>query len=240
MSGKSVQNVYTPVGYAAYAPVVCMDHLGNTCPELATRLFQPRPDTGLLLVDELSLNTVRLIKSSVPVQDRATPPAGWHVAADDDLTTTWVRDVPVPTAGAPVQTSSGVRLSGVQVTDTTVRFRVESVPASGGTVLFSRLDWPGYSVSGGGARIDPKAGDGFLVRVQLDGAAQGRTLTLSFTPPHWKGAKLAWLVAVLIGVVWSLAALVHRGRRRRAASAGEGYEPDQDPAVERTVSPAVR
>jgi hypothetical protein len=87
--------------------------------------------------------------------------------------------------------------------DRSVTVRVSSVPAAGGTVVLSRLAWPGYSTTYGGL-VRPV--DGYLLTLSLPASAAGQTVTVRFDPPGWH-LELACLVAALLGgLAWSATA----------------------------------
>ena len=108
--------------------------------------------------------------------------------------------------------SPGTRVSDVSITDTRTSFRVDDVPADGGTVVLSLLDWPGYTTDVG-SLADPV--DGYLVTVHLPASARGETVHVGFQSPGWTIEIGAWVLALTGGAAWSL---LHVVRRRRARS----------------------
>jgi ABC-2 type transport system permease protein len=188
MNRHTYQNTNTPVGYANYASLVCMNFLGETCPELAGRLFQPRP-TGMLLVDEIGVDTVLYVKSRVPESVWGNPQPGWSLTRNNTYTALWTRDRPLGPSGGVVHTSDGVAATVRSQTDRSVTVHVDAVPTGGGTLAFSRLAWPGYAVSGPGSVTS--AMDGFLLQVAVPSSAAGRDVTVTFTPP---GYHLGWVL----------------------------------------------
>jgi hypothetical protein len=96
-------------------------------------------------------------------------------------------------------------------------FRVDRVPAGGGTVVLSLLDWPGYSTSLGSIA---KPVDGYLVTVRLPASAGGQTVDVAFHPPGWTLEVWAWVVALVCGAAWSVASAVRGGSSRSRARRG--------------------
>lgn len=211
----SVVNRYQLLGFNGFNSTLCLGYLGETCPDLAENLFEVRDATGLTLADEISVDSVQIIKAEETQQYIDDPPTGWHVADDGRFTQLWVRDEPVGRAGGIVATSPGVQVSDVVQTPESVRFTVDSAPADGGTVTFSRLAWPGYTV--GGATLGAPA-DGFLLTVEV--SAESRTVDLQFRPAGIGIALACLALAVIVVAVWS-AVLIRARRRdlRRTASA---------------------
>ena len=117
---------------------------------------------------------------------------------------------PVPGAGSVAWTSPGTRVSAVAAGTDGTSFRVDAVPATGGTVVLRLLDWPGYSTSVGtlGEPVD-----GYLVTVRLPASAAGESVQVGFQPPGWYAELGAWVVALLAGAGWSLAHALRRRRR---------------------------
>jgi hypothetical protein len=98
----------------------------------------------------------------------------------------------------------------VSIGDTGTSFRVDAVPAQGGTVVLSLLAWPGYATSVG-SLADPV--DGYLVAVKLPASASGQVVHVGFHPPGWALEVGAWALALVAGAAWSVAFAVRRRRR---------------------------
>lgn len=219
LSPARVQNRYQLIGFAPYNATLCLQYLGGTCPELLDTLFEVRPETGLLLVDQLSIDNIQILKVSVEESAWRTPPAGWRVLRDTGLTVVWTRDQHVGPAGDVVWTDSGTVVKTLSQTDTTVTVRVEELPAEGGRIAFSRLAWPGYTVQNATLAAAPV--DGFLLGVDIPKTSEGDIVTVTFAPPGWKLEVAAWLVAVGSIVLWTATSIV-LGRRRRTRGLDSG------------------
>ncbi len=207
------QNLYSPVGFAAYNKAICLVYIGITCDDLLPRLFSVRDATGKLLVDELGIDTVQIVKPGVPKNLYSNPAPGWSITSDRTLTVTWTRDTPVGPVGKPVLVSAGTQVQPLSNSDRTVSFRVDKVPPGGGRVAFSRLNWPGYSATN--ASVTTPA-DTFLLQVALAPDSVGKVVTVTFTPPGWRLGWATWGLALLGGLLWSAMSL--RGARRRTSA----------------------
>jgi hypothetical protein len=218
LNGHPVHNAGTAISYRDYDDRFCIDWSGTTCPTALGELFARSQRTGQRWVDLMSVSTVLIARQAYRQQRAAgrlaDPPSGWHVSDVGRWSRTWVRDTPLPTAGRPVWTSSGTRVSTVSSTDRDVSFRVDEVPAGGGEVVLSRLAWPGYQLHGEvqGARLGRPVG-GMLVAVDVPADARDRTVSLHYAPPSWWLALGCWWLAIGLGVLWSV---LSSARRRRA------------------------
>ena len=210
----SVVNRYQLLGFNGFNSTLCLGYLGETCPELAANLFDVRPATGLTLADELSVDSVQIVKSDETERYIDDPPVGWHVADDGRFTQLWVRDSPIGRAGGVVATSPGVEVSDVVQTPETVRFTVDA-PADGGTITFSRLAWPGYTASG--ATLGTPS-DGFLLTVQVE--AGSHTVDVAFRPAGLTIALICIAASILLVLGWALTPGILRrwGQRSRSAA----------------------
>lgn len=206
---SSVVNRYQLLGFVGFNGTLCLGYLGETCPGLAESLFETRDATGLSLADELSLSSVQLVKTDETEPYLDAPPPGWHVAEDAQYTQTWVRDVPVPPAGGVID-ADNVDITDVHVTPESVSFRATA--AEGGTVVFSRLAWPGYRVTGSASLGEPV--DGFLLSVDIPEETAGVEVTVTFRPAGFELAVGALVASATTIVGW----LVLRGIGRRRAS----------------------
>jgi len=211
-----VVNSFTAINHRGFYERFCVRYQGATCPELLDTLFTREPHTGARRVDLLAVSSLLLLNADVPAARREDPPPGWHVVAEGRWTTTWVRDRPVPSAGGPVWTSPGLRVTTVDTDGRDVTVRVDRVPRSGGTLVLSRLPWPGYRVTG--ARVAAPT-DGYLLTLRVPPTAQGRTVTAAFSPPGWRIELAAWWAGVLAMVAWIVAHSVRSRHRRRGGRA---------------------
>lgn len=213
VSPHPVQNVYSTIGFTAYNDQYGMRFDGATYPWLIYVLSSYEPRTALPRADLLSISSVLLVRrdfgaDTVP----PAPPPGWHVANESALSLTWVRDQPLPPAGGLVWASPGLAVTQVSSTTREARVRVDRAPSQGGQLVFSRLAWPGYAVSGGGLAAPV---DGYLLTVDVPATAAGQTIAVRYSPPGWQIERLAGLLGVGLGAVWSLAFAVARLVRRR-------------------------
>ncbi|MEO6411799.1 MAG: hypothetical protein ABIO48_04365 [Pedococcus sp.] len=218
VSGHPIQNTYTVIGFSEYNKRYCMTFNGATCAKLLDTLFTVEPTTGMPRVDLLRVSTLLIRKADFKKNPAAiaTPPVGWHVEKDNAAALMWVRDTPLPTAGDVAWTSDGTRVELVSRDDRNVRFKVLEAPSSGGTVVFSRLAWPGYSASEG-TFADPV--DRYLLTLDVPANAVGRTVDVSYSPPAWGLSVGAWGLSVLLSLVLSGLALWGARRRRPAEPA---------------------
>lgn len=208
-----VQNGYSTIRYRAFRDRFCRTVNGGTCARALAALLQTEASTGRRWADLLSVSTVVLYRPSFPKVDLGSPPPGWTVSERTPYTVVWTRDRPVPTAGGVVATSAGLTVESVSVTDTVVELRPTTVGAGGGTVTFSRLAWPGYTVEGA-ELVEPLGG--MLVQVDVPPGAAGRTVVLRWEPPGWGVSLTALATALLAGSVWVAAWTVVARRPPRA------------------------
>jgi hypothetical protein len=213
-----VQNVYSTIGFTAYNDLYGMRFDGATYPWLADELFEFEPRTGMQRVDLLSVSTILLVRSELPEATLLNPPDGWSVSDQTPYAVTWVRDRPLPAAGGIVWASPGVNVTQLSTSTRELRMRVNEAPGDGGTVVLSRLAWPGYS--GAGATLAPPT-DGYLLTVAVPPGTSGRTVTVRYAPPGWGVEQITGWLGLGIGLLWSLGfafarADLVRQRRRRA------------------------
>lgn len=205
-----IQSTYTTIGFAKYNRRYCFVYHGGTCHRALTALFKKDPRTGVRRVDLLSVSTLLFVRAdfSTPLD----PPAGWHVAKKTEYAEMWVRNKPVRTAGGVVWSSSGTGVSRVRSSSREASFRVDSVPADGGEVTFSRLAWPGYSATN--ASLTDSV-DGYLLTVAVPPGSAGKTVTVDFAPAGWRVELTAWWIAVLGSGGWIVVVAVRTRRQRR-------------------------
>lgn len=215
-SDAKFQNLYTPVGYEAYATEYCMLFDGRTCAGLAQKLFEVDPTTGLPLADLLSLDTVQILTDqdhSISDLEAMPVPEGWSVADTTEQSVTWTRDEQTGPAGTATWASDGVSFSQGDESNLSSTVHIDEVGPEGGTIVFSRLAWPGYTVDGGS---QGPALRGYLLTVDVPADAAGKDITVTFRPPAWKAAVGAMGAAAAITVLGT-ALQIARSRRSRAS-----------------------
>jgi hypothetical protein len=209
LNDHTIQNTYTAISYAAYKHRYCIYYQGNTCPRLLDTLFTTEGTTGRQRVDLLGVSSLLLIRRDFPTSRLTHPPPGWQVTERTRFAVLWTRRTPVPGAGGVVWTSPGTSVSAVDAETNGTSFRVDAVPAEGGTVVLSLLDWPGYATDIGSLA---RPVDGYLVTVSLPPSASGQTVDVDYHPPGWTAEISAWALALAGGAGWSLFCAVRRRR----------------------------
>jgi hypothetical protein len=210
LNPHSVQSTYTAISFDAYKQRYCTYYQGSSCPQLLTTLFTREPTTGMRRVDLLGVSTLLLVRKDFPGHTLHHPQPGWRVAATTPNTVLWVRRHPVPGAGAVAWSSPGTSVAQVHASSGGTSFRVTGLPGSGGTVVLSLLDWPGYSTDVGTLAAPV---DGYLVTVHLPPGSNGRVVHVDFHPPAWRLELGAWVLALVAGAGWSAVAAARRRRR---------------------------
>lgn len=208
---KPVFNVYSPLQYGDMARELCTNMHGDACWEALEVLLEPDETTGLPLADLLGISTIQVLarpESNKAPTEAGNPyvyaevPEGWTEVSRNDVAALWVRDEPIGGAGGIVWSAPGVSVSQVEESNREVTFTVDAVPDGGGTVVFSRLDWPGYSVTN--AQLDEPT-RGYLLTLDIPASSVGSQVTLSFTPAGWNiglvalGASLVLTLVLAVG-----------------------------------------
>jgi hypothetical protein len=212
LNPHTVQSTYTAVNFKAYRQLYCTYYAGSSCRQLLPRLFSREPTTGQRRVDLLGVSTLLLIRRDFSRHVLHHPPPGWRLAATTPNTVLWVRRSPLLGAGEVAWSSPGTAVTNVDASSGGTSFRVTTVPAGGGTVVLSLLDWPGYATDVGSLAAPV---DGYLVTVHLPAGSTGRVVHVDFHPPGWHLELGAWVLALLAGAGWSGGAAA--ARRRQAS-----------------------
>jgi hypothetical protein len=238
--GLDYVNGYTIAGQRKFAALLCMGYEGSTCQKSKTYLFAREPTTGRTYADLMGIDRVVLTKRSFPQAPAQGAPIGWHFASRPDQLA-WVleRTTARPAVPGRVVASPGVSVTQpAPGTDTEESMTVSS--ASGGTVVFSRLLWPGYTATLDGRPVPVGSLKGVFVTVRVPVGASGSRLALSFRPP---GTTLGLLLAAggitILAVLLALQLLTwwrRRGRGRAVESATSDDGPQSRAAPEPSPS----
>ncbi|MSR99228.1 YfhO family protein [Arthrobacter sp. BL-252-APC-1A] len=229
LNDTPTHNLYSPIMFRAYSEDLCMSSHGWTCQNAADSLFTPDEETGELLVDLLSIDTVQILRDPEDTDGTQLAarmvPDGWSEVERTDDAVTWVRDEPLESNGEASWSSPGTSVTTISDSSQELVLRVDQVPADGGEVVLSRLAWPGYEVEGGNL-ADPLRG--YLLTVDVPADSEGQEIHVTFEPPAWPVLVTLIYTAIGLGVLWSLAHLVARLRKpakkttRRSAHAESG------------------
>ncbi len=205
VAGVDAVNSYSGMGYLPFTRTLCMQYDGLAKDCGWTNLWKPDSTTGVPLAELMKLDTVvaqpRLTKG-------AEPPDGWQVTSTSpvvvvertsedpwpDSELSWA----APSVDVTDAHTEGPYRQTVDIADT----------GTGGALVFSLLDWPGYEATLDGEPVPVKATDAGLITVQLPPGAQG-TLELTYRPP----GLLAGLVVAGLGLVGAVALSVFARRR---------------------------
>lgn len=208
---------YTIMPNKALFDDICFEtFLGATCGDAWEQLFSTDPETGRPLVDLMGINSLVVVKESV--SEQPATPDGWHLASTGEFRWIYTRDVPLDSEAQVTSASDGVAVTQLSTSDTEVVLRVDDVPASGGTIVLKRLDWPGYSVEGAASVADPLRG--WLLTVKVDPDSAGTSIVIRFRPPGYP-LMIAGTALSVLSVVALVALSVRRRRRERAGEVTE-------------------
>jgi hypothetical protein len=225
LNSAQVQNLYSPIMFAKYAEDLCISSHGWTCGAAAEKLFQTDPNTGELLADLLSVDTVQILRDPDPNSNKAfngVPPSGWHEASRSTDSVVWVRDQPHLNTGQVVWTSGGTSLSLVSESNQEVVMRVDRMGDGPGKAVLSRLGWPGYEADGATIAASLR---GYLLELDIPPGSAGKTVTVRFEPPGWQVVVGCIILGVGILASWSVAELVILRRRRKIPESAPEKEP---------------
>ncbi len=219
--GLAYVNAYTAVGHQKFSTLLCMRWEGGTCQKSNQYLFATEPATALTYADLMGLDRVVLIKHAFPQAPAQGAPVGWDFVLDADPLA-WVLERTTP---RPAQPGRVVASPGVTVTDAAAsRDTAESMTVSspdGGSVVFSRLLWPGYTAMLDGRAVPVESVEGVFVAIRLPAGTQAARLELSFRPPGTTlGLTLAAGGGALLTLLVALDSMMSRRRRRRPAEGG--------------------
>ncbi|MDV7198438.1 hypothetical protein R4172_12785 [Rhodococcus kroppenstedtii] len=204
---------YTGMGFDALADALCMDYRGAVCADAFPRLFAPASDAvDAPLVDVLGVSTLVLQRTLLPEQTAGPPAAGWRIADADDARVVWTRTSPSVTGAGPATwSSSGVSVIVSGTSPGLERARVDAI--SPGTVVFSRLAWPGYSATLDGVGVPVREGPAGLLTVDVPSGSG--ELDVRYDAPGLQVGRTAALVAAVLVVLVSVATSVRRRVRSR-------------------------
>lgn len=214
--GLDYVNAYTPVGFLDFANLLCFEHEGSTCSDAFRRLFQTEPYTGKTFADLMRLDRVVLQKVQYPMADAQSPPPGWEWTTpptSDSQRQTYVLERVaglIPDDTGRVVATVGAEAAPLDSSAASENVRVSS--ARGGSIVFARLAWPGYTATLNGEPLQTKGLAGIFLYVDVPPGTSDADLAIEFSPP---GQKLG-LAGIAGGLLLLLVLVVLDVRRRRS------------------------
>jgi hypothetical protein len=226
MTGHESVVRYSGMSFEEFSEALCLDYRGMVCPAALDNVWRPVAPTGAPLIDLLKVRTLVLATNLFPEQAAGPPPEGWSVADRSEIRTVWVRDEPLPYGGRLAWASPEIGVESVRAgaDAETVLFTAEE----GGTLVFARLAWPGYSATVDGRPVDVEDGPAGLLTIDVP--AGDHVLEVRFVSPGLSLGFRLFVVAVA-STLCHTAGWVLVGRRRRRVPPGP-------PADVRTVLPS--
>lgn len=204
VAGIDSTTAYSGIGFTPMDSALCQIYQGAVmCKQAWRNLWHDPPGYSVPLVDLLRATTVVVQNSLIDTRRLAAPP-GWHrdpAAEGSGLTTVWVRDRPPVWSGRLSFVSNGVRVvqdSMVGSVDERVSYRTDA--RSPGSLVFARLDWPGYTASVDGRVVPVRSGPDGLVSVELPRGVVSGQLALSWSPPGLGASTVAFVVGFLLAI----------------------------------------
>lgn len=213
--GLDYVNSYTAIGHQKFSSLLCIRWEGGTCQNAEKYLFATEPATGLTYADLMGLDRVVLIKHAFPHAPSQAAPDGWQFVGNDPLSWILERTTPRPAQPGRVVASPGVTVTDAAPSSDTAESMTVASP-SGGSVVFSRLLWPGYTATLDGVPVPVDSVKGVFVSVRLPAGTHAARLALSFRPPGTTlGLLLAGVGAALVTGLLALDVISRRRRRDR-------------------------
>ena len=214
--GLDYVNSYTAIGHQKFSSLLCIRWEGGTCQNAQKYLFATEPTTGLTYADLMGLDRVVLIRHAFPHAPSQGAPDGWQfVRGGDPLAWILERTTPRPAQPGRVVASPGVTVTDAAPSSDTEESMSVASP-SGGSVVFSRLLWPGYTATLDGRPVPVDSVKGVFVSVRLPAGTNTARLALSFRPPGTTlGLLLAGVGAALVTGLLAQDVISRRRRRDR-------------------------
>ncbi|MDJ0394269.1 hypothetical protein QMK17_13130 [Rhodococcus sp. G-MC3] len=231
-------SAYTPVGHQAFSSLLCVAYEGSTCSDAYSNLFRPDVYTGRTSADLMLLDRVVVQKAQYPEWRQLPVSPGWR----------WVDvDEPQSDQVAVLERDNGYVSLQNGTVSATVDATVEPVASSavnesmrvssptGGSVVFARLAWPGYTAMLNGEPLQTKGlGDTFLY-VDVPAGTTDADLEIQFRPPGFR-IGLAAMGGGLVILVVLIGLDIRRRRRVEIVSA----DPAAAPAAEADAAASER
>lgn len=171
---------YSGISFTTYAAALCMNYRGETCPAAYSRLFEPASSSiHAPLADVLNVETLVVQKKLIPTAQLRIP-SGWSLVSSDSVRNILRRDAPLPYPGTVSWTSTKTQVTSSSQKGNSERVALESSDEPG-SLTFSRLAWPGYSVSVDGKSQPLEQGPAGIIEVRLPAGA--KEVQLDFQPP---------------------------------------------------------
>jgi hypothetical protein len=209
VAGVESTNAYTGIGFNKMDNTLCMSYNGGTCGKAWDALWRKEPD-GRTLAELMNVETVVVERHFT--DDKAAP-KGWSVQSRNKWVTVYHRDAKSLHPEGRVTAADGATVTS-DVDSGSMRETVGiRVSPQGGSLIFARLAWPGYSATLNGKPLPVRTGPSGLVSIDLPANASG-SVVLKFTPP----GLYFGLGAAAVGIVLIVLIVLLRGRRRGSAA----------------------
>jgi hypothetical protein len=209
VAGVESTNAYTGIGFNKMDNTLCMSYNGGTCGKAWDALWRKEPD-GRTLAELMNVETVVVERHFT--DDKAAP-KGWSVQSRNKWVTVYHRDAKSLHPEGRVTAADGATVTS-DVDSGSMRETVGiRVSPQGGSLIFARLAWPGYSATLNGKPLPVRTGPSGLVSIDLPANASG-SVVLKFTPP----GLYFGLGAAAVGIVLIVLIVLLRGRRRGRAA----------------------
>jgi hypothetical protein len=210
---------YSGIGFTKFTSALCMDYKGSVCPEAYRDAFRTVAGTDIPLIDAMRVQTLVLQDALFPNVVNGTPPKGWSVVERGSGRTVWTRDAPLPYPGRVSWASRGTTVVSANAEPATEQVKFTAA-GTGGTLMFARLDWPGYSATIDGKPATVRSGDAGLITVDVP--AGEHVLQLDYETPGLRFGT--WILAaatlvVMIQTIWWWITRRRDKRRNDAAPA---------------------
>jgi hypothetical protein len=214
----STINGYSPTSYASFANFFGIETHGIASSNSSGRMFSINKRFSKSYADLLAIDNVLIFKNAdidenFYEQIVNSPPVGWYVKNQTSERVLLSRQSPIEQVGGITAESPDAKITQIKNTNRSVTFRVVSSQASDVKVAFSRIAWPGYTISDG--KLNNPV-NGFLVNATISKKDFGKIITLTFNPPFYNAGRLFILLSILVALVTGIFEVRQRKRAKNA------------------------
>jgi hypothetical protein len=178
--GRNSINGYNPFAAPSLGKILCFNWISASCSDVASKLFESDPQTGLPMIDLLGLSVVTVEKGPLLDSFKRLSGPDWVESVESESTVSFSRSHPLADDSIS-WASPGITVSPSARGTRSETFEISAPSSDAGKIIFAKSWYPGYRATLNGQALPVSVYRDLFPEVEIPAGDHGR-LEITYWP----------------------------------------------------------